>query len=63
MFYANILLMIANWLPEELLKTIVLFELQQGADFVAHGTGVLLLYKQVFFLATCKHVVINPLVY
>ena len=53
--------MIAKWLSEELLKTIVLFEIPDGkGGFTPHGTGVLLNYRNVFFLLTCKHIVINP---
>lgn len=53
--------MIAKWLPEDYLKTIVLFELpDEKGGFSSHGTGVLLNYKQVFFLATCKHIVLKP---
>lgn len=52
--------MIAKWLPEDFLKTIVLFEIpNEKGEFLAHGTGVLLNYKKVFFLATCKHIVLK----
>lgn len=52
--------MIAKWLPEEFLKTIVLFEItNEKGEFLPHGTGVLLNYKNVFFLVTCKHVVLK----
>lgn len=60
-YYLNIKFMIAKWLPEDYLKTIVLFEIPDGkSNFVPHGTGVLIQYKKVFFLATCKHVVCKP---
>ena len=53
--------MIANWLPDDFLKTIVLFELPDGkGGFASHGTGVLLNYENVFFLATCRHIVLKP---
>lgn len=53
--------MIAQWLREDLLKTIVLFELpDMKGGFSSHGTGVLINYKQHFFIATCKHIVLKP---
>lgn len=53
--------MIANWLPEDFLKTIVLFELPNEKDeLVPHGTGVLVNYNQIFILITCKHIALNP---
>lgn len=53
--------MIAKWLHGEYLKTIVLFELPDGkGGFSSHGTGVLVNYRNVFFLATCKHIVVKP---
>ena len=53
--------MISKWLSEQYLKTIVLFEIPDGkGGFTSHGTGVLLNYKKVFVLATCKHIVVRP---
>jgi len=52
--------MIAKWLPEEYLKTIVLFEIpNEEGEFIPHGTGVLLNYKNAFLLTTCKHIVLK----
>jgi V8-like Glu-specific endopeptidase len=52
--------MIEHWLPEEFLKTIVLFRLPNSVgDMVPHGTGVLLNVKNVFVLVTCKHLILD----
>lgn len=53
--------MIAKWLPEDFLKTIVLFEVpNKEGVFIPHGTGVLLNYENVLFVATCKHIIMKP---
>ncbi len=53
--------MIANWLNEEFLKTVVLFELPNNNSVLQpHGTGVLINYKENFVLVTCRHIVVNP---
>ena len=52
--------MITKWLNEDLLKTIVLFEIpNQKGELVPHGTGVLINYHGVFIVVTCKHIVLN----
>src|SRR5947207_1235853 len=53
--------MIANWLADDVVKTVVLFEMRNDTGgFNPHGSGVLILYDTVFFLATCRHIVSNP---
>lgn len=49
--------MIANWLPEDLIKSTVLFQLKRGQNYNPIGTGLLVNYKKTFILVTCKHVV------
>lgn len=52
--------MIASWIPEDYLKSIVLFEKPNDkGELQPHGTGVLLLYKNVYIIVTCKHVAMN----
>jgi len=52
--------MLEHWLPEDFLKTIVLFRIPNSVgDMVPHGTGVLLNVENVFVLVTCKHIVID----
>jgi hypothetical protein len=52
--------MIEHWLPEEILKTIVLFRIPNSVgDMVPHGTGVLLNVENIYVLVTCKHIVLD----
>lgn len=52
--------MIEHWLPEEFLKTIVLFRIPNSVgDMVPHGTGVLLNVRNIYVLVTCKHIVLD----
>jgi V8-like Glu-specific endopeptidase len=52
--------MIEHWLPEDYLKTIVLFRIPNlVGDMIPHGTGILLNVRNSFILVTCKHIVVD----
>lgn len=53
--------MISHWLPEDFLKTIVLFVLKgEKGEEHPHGTGILVRIENTYMLVTCKHIVVNP---